>query len=50
MPTLIQQIANASVDLDMKREAINKSAIDKKIQHKAIWRSDASILTWLESL
>jgi len=38
----------ASIDLDMKREAINKIAIDDTIS--ASWRSDVSILTWLESI
>lgn len=40
----------ASVDLDMKRDAINKAAIDVDTTTTAPWRSDASILTWLESL
>jgi len=41
----------AAVDLDMKREAINKIApSDTTITPTALWRSDASILTWLESL
>jgi site-specific recombinase XerD len=40
-----------SVDLDMKREAINKIKIDTTNPNSnAYWRSDASILTWLESL
>ncbi len=40
----------ASVDLDMKREAIAKAAIDKNLMPMASWRSDSSILAFLESL
>jgi integrase/recombinase XerD len=40
----------ASVDLEMKREAINKIALPNTNSPIALWRSDASILTWLESL
>ena len=41
----------ASVDLDMKRKAIGKIAlIDTDATSAASWRSNASILTWLESL
>lgn len=39
-----------SIDLDMKREAIRKAAIDIDPTPMASWRSDESILTWLESL
>ena len=39
----------ASVDMDMKREAINKIAVPDT-DSTAVWRSNASILTWLESL
>jgi integrase/recombinase XerD len=40
----------ANVDLDMKREAINKIAINTNSTSTALWRTDTSILTWLESL
>ena len=42
----------ASVDLDMKREAIAKITIDINSTPvpMASWRSDASILTWLEAM
>ena len=39
----------ASVDMDMNREAINKIAVPDT-DSMAVWRSNASILTWLESL
>lgn len=39
----------ASVDMDTKREAINRIAAPDA-GSTAIWRSDASILAWLESL
>jgi site-specific recombinase XerD len=39
----------ASVDMDTKREAINKIAVPDA-GSTAVWRSDASILAWLESL
>jgi integrase/recombinase XerD len=40
----------AAVDLDTKREAINKIASPADSTPTAVWRSDASILVWLESL
>ncbi len=41
----------ANIDLDMKREAISKIApSDTTITSVALWRADASILAWLESL
>lgn len=40
----------ASVDLDTKRQAINKIAMDLSSTPTAPWRSDTSILAWLESL
>ena len=41
----------ATIDLDMKRKAINKIALkDGNKNPKAIWRSNHSILEWLESL
>jgi site-specific recombinase XerD len=40
----------ASVGLDAKRQAINKIAMDISSTPTASWRSDTSILTWLESL
>ena len=40
----------ASIDLDMKREAINKIELTANSKVIASWRSDASILKWLESL
>ncbi len=39
-----------TVDLDIKREAISKAVVDKNLTPNACWRSEASILTWLESL
>jgi integrase/recombinase XerD len=39
-----------SIDINMKREAINKAVIDENSTTVATWRSDASILRWLESL
>ncbi len=39
-----------SIDINMKREAINKAVIDENSTTVATWRSDASILKWLESL
>jgi len=41
----------ASVDLEKKREAINKiEPIDDTVHASASWRTDASILAWLEAL
>lgn len=41
----------ATVDLDMKREAINKiKPTGSESRMEALWRKDASILSWLESL
>jgi site-specific recombinase XerD len=40
----------ASIDLDMKREAISKIELTANSRVKASWHSDASILKWLESL
>ena len=40
----------ASVDLDMKREAIKKAALETGSEPTACWRTDSSILSWLESL
>jgi site-specific recombinase XerD len=41
----------ATVDLDMKREAINKiKPVGSESKSAALWRKDASILSWLESL
>ena len=40
----------ANVDLDIKREAISKIAPAENSTLIASWRSDASILEWLESL
>lgn len=40
----------ASIDLDMKREAINKITVGADKTTTATWKSDTSILTWLESL
>jgi|GEM_PF-6723651 len=36
--------------LDMKREAISKIGLTADSKAVAVWRSDASILKWLESL
>jgi site-specific recombinase XerD len=40
----------ATVDLEMKRDAISKAAPLDTTPTVALWRSDASILSWLESL
>lgn len=40
----------ASIDLDIKRNAIDKAAIKKQSLELVSWHSDTSILTWLESL
>jgi integrase/recombinase XerD len=41
----------ATVDLEMKRKAIEQARpIDESAAGIALWRSDASILTWLEAL
>jgi integrase/recombinase XerD len=40
----------ASIDLDTKREAISKIELTTNSKAVATWRSDASILKWLESL
>jgi len=41
----------ATVDLDMKRQAIEKARpVDCGASGPALWRTDASVLTWLESL
>jgi integrase/recombinase XerD len=41
----------ATVDLEMKRKAIEQARpIDHTTTGLALWRSDASILTWLEAL
>ena len=41
----------ATIDLEMKRKAINKIALkDGNKNPKAIWQSNHSILEWLESL
>jgi len=41
----------AAVDLETKREALAKiEPIDAITASTALWRSDASILTWLEEL
>jgi integrase/recombinase XerD len=41
----------ATVDLEMKRKAIEQARpIDHATTGLALWRSDASILTWLETL
>jgi hypothetical protein len=41
----------ATVDLEMKRKAIEQArTIDHTTTGLALWRSDASILTWLEAL
>jgi len=41
----------ATVDLEMKRKAIEQARpIDHTTTGLALWRSDASILTWLEGL
>lgn len=41
----------ATVDLEMKRKAIEQARpIDDATAGLALWRSDASILTWLEAL
>jgi hypothetical protein len=41
----------ATVDLQMKRKAIARARpIDNGTSGLALWRSDASILTWLEAL
>jgi len=40
----------ANIDLDMKREAISKIGLTADSKAVAAWRSDASILKWLESL
>jgi len=39
-----------NIDLDIKREAINKITLETKSKSKIPWQSDASILKWLESL
>jgi hypothetical protein len=39
------------VDLEMKRKAIEQARpIDHSTTGLTLWRSDASILTWLEAL
>jgi hypothetical protein len=44
-------IRYATVDLEMKRKAIERARpIDHATNGLALWRSDASILTWLETL
>lgn len=40
----------ATVDLEMKRDAISRAAPIDTPPPVALWRSDLSILTWLESL
>lgn len=40
----------ATIDLEMKREAISKAAAVGHPPPDAAWRKDSSILTWLESL
>ena len=41
----------ATVDLDMKRDAISKiKPVGSATRSAALWRKDGSILTWLESL
>jgi integrase/recombinase XerD len=41
----------ATVDLEMKRKAIEQARpTDHAATGIALWRTDASILTWLESL
>jgi integrase/recombinase XerD len=41
----------ATVDLEMKRKAIEQARpIDHASAPLALWRTDASILTWLETL
>jgi integrase/recombinase XerD len=40
----------AGVDLEMKREAINKIEPADAESPSAVWRTDASILDWLEAL
>jgi len=40
----------ASIDLDMKRDAINKIAPEANSTTVASWNADTTILTWLESL
>ncbi len=49
MDALENWFTEPSVDMDMKREAINKIAVPDT-DSTAVWRSNASILTWLESL
>jgi hypothetical protein len=41
----------ATVDLEMKRKAIEQARpIDQATAALALWRTDASILKWLETL
>jgi integrase len=41
----------ATVDLEMKRKAIEQARpIDQATDALALWRTDASILKWLEAL
>jgi len=40
----------ASVDLDMKREAINKAALDVDGKYEASWRTNPALLKMLKSL
>jgi integrase/recombinase XerD len=41
----------ATVDLEMKRQAIEQAGpVDDATSGLALWRTDASILTWLEAL
>ncbi len=41
----------ATVDLDMKRKAIEQARpTDVGVSGPALWRTDASILEWLEGL
>jgi integrase/recombinase XerD len=41
----------ATVDLEMKRKAIEQARpIDHTMTGLVLWRSDTSILTWLEAL
>ena len=40
----------ATVDLEMKRKAIEQARPIDHTTGLALWRSDASILTWLEAL
>jgi hypothetical protein len=41
----------ATIDLEMKRKAIEQARpIDQAPADVALWRTNASILTWLEAL